>query len=224
VAFKVSGPGGQAIRFQGQLLDAAGQLVTSFEAVHQGMGAFSFTPAGNGYQAVLTFANGEVLRQPLPAIAGQGLVMHLDNSHPETVTVTVQGRAASGALPAQPLYLLVHARQQAPLAESRMLADGRAVFQLPRQALAAGISHLTVFNSQKKPVCERLFFQAPKQKLLLEVAAGKNQYQTREKVSLDIRSLSPEMQPAAADLSLAVYQLNALQGPPPTDIGSSGAP
>lgn len=220
VAFKVSDSTGQGLDFQGQLLDPAGQPVLPFQPSHRGMGFFTFSPAGSGYRAVLTLANGQVLTRSLPPVADQGLVMHLDDSSPETLKVRVQGRNSTGPLARQALYLLVHARQQAPLAEGRWLESGEAVFLLPRQALAEGISHLTLFNSNKKPVCERLFFSPPKQKMVLDVQAGKKQYGTREKVSLEISSLSVDRQPEAADLSVAVYQLNALQGPAPTDISS----
>jgi hypothetical protein len=136
------------------------------------------------------------------------------------VQVTVEARAGGAVLPPQAVYLLVHARQQAPLAEGRLLDDGRAVFQLPAAALAAGVSHLTVFNSRKQPVCERLFFKAPGPQLLLRGVTDKKQYNAREKVSLEVRSQSPAGQPEAAGLSVAVYQLNALQQGPAADIGS----
>jgi len=41
------------------------------------------------------------------------------------------------------------------------MKEGAATFSLNKNSLPGGVSHLTVFNSEKQPVCERLIFVKP---------------------------------------------------------------
>src|SRR4030095_6245981 len=83
--------------------------------------------------------------------------------------------------------------------------DGAATFILNKNNLSQGILQLTVFNSDRQPVCERMIFIKP-QSLQLNLTADKEMYDTRSEVQLDITANDN------ADLSMAVYLLDSLQG------------
>jgi hypothetical protein len=217
VGFKITNGAGRGINATGEVLDPAGNAVASFQALKFGMGNFSFTPVGQtAYKAVIKLPNGQNLTRNLPAVAAQGYVMHLDDNDEESLKITVQGNGSAN--PNELLYLLAHTRSQQPVAQSGIVTQGQASFTLSKNALAAGISHITVFNSQKQPVAERLYFKMPTQQLVIQAKTDKSQYATREKVTLDLTAALGTSAAATANLSMAVYRLDSLQTAPTANI------
>ncbi|NNU33974.1 hypothetical protein HK413_07065 [Mucilaginibacter sp. S1162] len=76
--------------------NAKGDQVTSFSAVHNGMGSFEFTPkAGEVYTAKLSQPIAK--SYPLSKIEPVGTVMHIDNPEKSDVlTVTLTGLSSLG--------------------------------------------------------------------------------------------------------------------------------
>ena len=215
VGFKLTDNTGRGIAAEGTVLDAAGTTVARFKTLRFGLGSFSFMPAAAGatYRAVIKLATKQTITQALPAVREQGYVLRLEDAGPEQLRVVVQAQGA--ALANERLYLLGHARQQVAVATEGQLAAGQAVFTVPRQQLAAGVAHFTLFNSSRQPVCERLYFSPPPAPLALRAQADKPQYAAREKVTL---RLETGTQPA--NLSVAVYQLDSLSAAGGADITS----
>ncbi len=86
--------------------------------------------------------------------------------------------------------------------------------------LGEGISHFTVFNAGRPPVCERLWFTYPENQLLPELATDANEYETRKKVTVHVKTKDQNGQAVAANMSMAVYHLDSLQGTEQADISS----
>ncbi|MDO7850796.1 MG2 domain-containing protein [Hymenobacter convexus] len=211
VAFKITDKAGRGVAAEGKVLNQGGAVVATFRTLRFGMGHFDFTPAAgpDTYTATITLGPKRVLTRPLPAPAEQGYVLRLDDTGPDQLTLTVN---ASGA-PAETLALLAHSRQQVALATREPLRNGQAVFVINKSALLDGVSHLTLFNADRKPVCERLYFRAPQQLLAITGRADKAQYGTRDKVSVQVATAAlPAAE--ASNLSMAVYRLDSLTTTP----------
>ncbi|AYA35747.1 hypothetical protein D3Y59_00960 [Hymenobacter oligotrophus] len=212
VGFKVTDQAGRGLAAEGVLLDKQGKQVARFATLRHGMGQFVFTPAeaGTGYTAVLKLANDQTLTRALPAVYEQGYVLSVAPAGPGQLGLSV---AANGPAAAEELYVLGHAGQHAFLAQSLRLANGQAQLVLDKAALPEGVLHFTVFNAQRQPVCERLYFRRPNSRLVIEATPDKPQYATRDKVSLRLATANGAGQPAAAGLSMAVYRLDSLAAP-----------
>ena len=206
VGVKLTDNTGRGIAAEGTVLDPAGATVARFQAGRFGLGSFSFTPgkAGAAYRAVIKLPTQQTITQALPAVREQGYVLRLEDADHAQLRVVVQAQGA--ALATEKLFLLGHARQRVAVAATGQLAAGQAVFMVPRQQLAAGVSHFTLFNSRRQPVCERLYFSPPPATLALRAQADKPQYAARENVNLQLTAAGPQ----PANLSVAVYQLDSL--------------
>ncbi|WP_207431249.1 hypothetical protein [Sabulibacter ruber] len=207
VAFKATNTRtGKGIGLQGTLLDKAGKVVTTFQPTKMGMGNFRFTPvAEEVYTAVVKLPGGKELRQQLPHIEEQGYSLLLEETKPGELLITAH---SSNSQP-ETLYLLGHTRQTVMVAATAILANGKASFSVSKDSLPAGITHFTVFNSQQRPVCERLFFKRPTKQLDIAASLNKAQYGTREKVTVDL--LSQASGASAANLSMAVFKADDLR-------------
>lgn len=218
VAFRVTDAVGRGQTAAGTVRDGQGRVVATFRTLQFGLGSFPFTPTqpGAAYKAELQLATGQKLVQLLPAAAAQGYVLRLTAAGPAQLRlhVVAKGMGADAAR----LALVAHSGQRVAAAQvAQPNAQGEADFLVSTSALGPGVSHFTVFNSHRQPVGERLYFGRPRP-LTVAVAASQARYGLREKVTLRLTgSLT-----TAANLSLAVYQLDSLAAAAmPTDISSA---
>jgi hypothetical protein len=206
---------GKGIAFTGKVVDEAGVEVAQFQSQQFGIGQFTFTPAASAtYTAIIELPDRRMLRQKLPQVYEQGYSLRLEELNPNQLQLTV---TATSPQP-EPVYLLGHARQIIGVAESARLQQGAATFVVDKGKLAEGITHFTLFNGQQQPVCERLYFKRPTQKLHIEAQTDKATYTTREKVSTTLQTQAQAGQAIPANLSVSVYRLDSLQPESATDI------
>ena len=85
-------------------------------------------------------------------------------------------------------------------------------FFIDKGRLGDGISHFTVFDAGRIPVCERLYFKFPENRLEIGLTTDKQVYANREKIKIHIITANQNGLPLPANLSMAVYQLDSLQG------------
>jgi hypothetical protein len=199
VGFKVTDKSGNGVTCLGKIIDENNRTIISFSTFKFGMGSFYFTPTrGHTYSAVVTI-NDKKVTKLLPAVNDKGYVMHVSGADENQVTVTVKSGESN-----KPVYLLAYSNSNITAALMQRMNDGVAAFTLNKNGLPGGISHLTVFNSEKQPVCERLIFFKP-QSLQLNLTADKEMYNTRSEVQLNVNTND------SVDLSMAVYLLDSLQ-------------
>jgi hypothetical protein len=201
VGFKVTDKYGKGIDCSGNIVDENKRTVASFSTLKFGMGSFYFTPeANNTYSAVLNINNRSVTKE-LPAVNSKGYVMNAKDDN-DAIKVSVQSNASTRS----PVYLIAYNNRNVSEALIQTTDDnGNAYFVVQRSGLHAGITHLIVFNDNKQPVCERLVFKRPEQ-MQLNVSPDNTSYTTRSEVKLNVATS------AGADLSMAVYLLDSLQG------------
>jgi hypothetical protein len=203
VGFKGTDKNGKGFDFTGYIIDNNDTIV-SFTSQHTGMGSFTFTPKNNhAYKAIITTATGKTFTEELPGIYTTGYNMHITEDGNAKINVTVQCNVNA----VKELYLLAHTRTVLKFTGNATLQNGKATFVIDRSLLGDGVSQLTVFNDQRKPVSERLYFKRPAQSLSLSLNTDKSIYETRKKVDIDIAASNAD----TARLSMSVYRLDSLQ-------------
>lgn len=209
VAFKITDQYGNGINAAGYLLNGKSDTLARIETLQHGMGKFSLLPQQHAaYHAVFVIKDA-VIVQNLPPAYDEGYTMHLaEDAAAGMLTVTVNTSSRFNNLP---VCLFVHTRHVAKQVLMAKAVDGKAFFQLDKSKLGEGISHITVFNANRQPVCERLYFKMPLQKLLVKAAASQFSYTNRNKITVDLRTANQLTQPAAADMSVAVFMIDSLQ-------------
>ncbi|GAB2594734.1 hypothetical protein [Spirosoma areae] len=211
VAFKVADVSGRGIAVRGWLLNERNDTLTRFSSHKFGIGTFPATPADQGaYRVVISDEKGRIVTKPLPTVQPQGYVMRLDEAGTDQVKITVNTNTDAVSA----VYLFVHTRQAINVAEVRPM-QRETSFLLNKKDLGEGISHLTIFNANRQPVCERLYFKRPAQPLTIALKSDQAQYAPRSKVTLDALVQAPTAQAA---LSMAVYRVDSLASGDPSGI------
>jgi hypothetical protein len=211
VAFKITDQMGRSVAATGTVADARGATLATFATLKFGLGSFLLTPtsAGTTYTASVQLPGGRVLTRKLPDVARQGYALVATDTAPNQLVLKVQ--ASPDQVSGEPLRLLGHTGGRLTIATEAVLRNGQATFELAKNQLAPGITHLTVFSG-RRPVAERLYFRRPTSRLAIQGAATAAAYGPRSLAGLRLQTTQP------ASLSLAVYRLDSLSAVAPTDI------
>jgi hypothetical protein len=215
VAFRITNAYGKGLDCEGILLNSGADTILKFHPLNLGLGNFQFAPvAGQSYTAVIRFPNGEKINKELPTSYRNGYVMNLSKTSDGEIAIKIKSSADLGE---QVYYLFIHGSHSfLPVTTGKLYNSQSSVLIDPKN-LEDGISQITLFNNAAKPVCERLYFKFPENKLLIS-ATTNPEYGNREKIDLNLTIKDQSGNPADADMSLAVYRLDSLQNADETDI------
>jgi hypothetical protein len=206
IGVKAADQWGKSVDFKGAILNQRNDTLVRFQPLKFGIGHFTFKPEnGVAYHTVINIA-GKVIQKELPPVYANGYVMNLKDNGGGQLSVTVCTN-----LPSKNIYLFAHTRNVIKLVETAVNTNGTATFTIDKNKLGEGISQITIFDADKKPVCERLYFKRPTKNMGIEASTDALQYTIRKKVAVTISAKDQGNKPVAADLSLSVYRLDSLQ-------------
>ncbi len=244
IAFRASDAQGKGIDCRGAILNDKNDTVARFRPLKFGIGNFSFTPEiEQAYKAIIRDKKNHVFTYPLPVVHDAGYTVRVTDTLTDQVKIAVQAQAVFSSPDNQFVYFLIHNREVIKVAEkhylqstaskvikvaktnyefvtSTLLQKAQAQILIDKKVLGEGISHITVFNSDMLPVCERLYFRSPETKLQIDGKLEQPQFAARKKVSLSLLTHTPDEKPTSANLSVAVYKIDSLQSIEPAGISS----
>lgn len=204
VAVKVIGTNGLGAVYTGALLDQKNDTVARFAPFKFGIGSFNFTPlAGQVYKAIIK-VKGKTINKTLPNITQSGYTIHAeDKGSSWNISIARTNNAA-----ANDLYMLIH---NSAGVISAVNLKGLSAYTINKAQLKDGINIITLFNSQRQPVCERLIFKRPAIKFQILAKTDASVYEQRQKVTLTINTAAQNVVANAAGLSLSIYKTDSLQ-------------
>ena len=207
VAFKTTGSDGKGVACFGAIITSHGDTAVKFNTFKFGIGSFTFTPkAGEAYKAIVK-VNDQTLTRDIPQVYQSGYVLKVTDSE-DKLNVSVQN---SDSLSTQPIYILVHDNYAIKQADEIHLIKGAGNLLVEKSKLDEGVSYITLFDAQHRPLCERLVFKRPAGKLFMRAQTDKPLYETRNEVLLNLSATTETNNPTAADLSVSVFRADDLQ-------------
>ena len=214
IAFKATGSDGKGVACTGIIIANRGDTAVKFNTLKFGIGSFIFKPkAGETYKAIIK-VNDQTLTRELPQIYQSGYALKVTDDN-DKLSAAVQN---SDSLSTQTAYILVHNNYTIKQANEIHLTKGSANILIEKNKLDEGISYITLFDGQYRPLCERLIFKRPAGKLLIRAQSDKQTYGTRKKVILNLSANNEMNNLAAADLSVSVFRADDLQNKSPDHI------
>jgi len=208
VAFKVTSSEGKGVDGNGEILDSKNNIVANFKTFKFGMGSFLFTPlSGEKYKAVIS-VNNKTVNAELPDIYNNGYTLQLEDISASQIKLTVKTNIAQSA---QSVYLIAHSKSTIESAQALLLNQGTANAILNKSDLKEGISGFTIFDENKKPLCERLYFKRPEKKLFIDAELQKKEFGNRQKVDITLSTYDETRMATKADMSMSVFLSDSLQ-------------
>lgn len=180
VAFKAADGLGKGQQAKGTLFDAGGNQILEFQTLHDGMGSFSFRPnQGGTYTAQIVFNDGTQLRKPLPPVHPMGYLLRVDPG-PEVIRVRVEANFDPAQLNiSTDIFIMAHTRGQVGFIEKANLTGGVFQTNISTGQFPEGVTHITLFGANEKPLAERLVF------IHFSPSNEENHYVVWEKKELD---------------------------------------
>jgi hypothetical protein len=195
---------GMGVRFKGIVMNENSDTLAAFNSHKFGMGHFIFKPETNiRHYVLLEFSNGGRLIQDLPKGKLKGVRMKLKASR-DTVFVNLKSSSVSM------VYLLAHTRGVLKSIQQIELIDGSGNLRIPKDVLGDGITHFTLFDQNRKPLCERLYFKQPTHIFRIELIKKEEIYDAREKVSLNLKTSNEDNEQVSANLSMSVFRIDSM--------------
>ncbi|HYW96130.1 MAG TPA: TonB-dependent receptor plug domain-containing protein [Bacteroidales bacterium] len=208
VAFKAINELGYPIDISGRLLDKKGNEILTFNSVHDGMGAFSFTPQpGMDYVAQIKSGQSNEKKFRLPEGIDKGIVLKADYAGMDSVRVTIVTNMGTGSMPVNTTYVLFAQTRGVPRfsAEFDLNDPGRTV-SIPKKIFPSGITTLTLFNANSLPVSERLIFINQNDGLKINITPSSSSSSKRRELTATINVNDSEGKPVSGNFSLAVIK------------------
>jgi len=207
VAFRAINNSGNGIDFSGYLLNEKNDTLATFAPLKFGIGSFLFTPtAGHTYHALIRERSGKTFSVNFPSALENGYALELIDSLSDKIFIRITVNRPTHAN--LPLYMLIHSRQVIVKAESIVVQNNTLMLGIDKKELPEGISHITLFDTNQNPVCERLYFTQPKN-LNIALTTEQEQYVERRRVKLDIETTHSGTDKAAM-LSASVYRIDSI--------------
>lgn len=219
IAFHIVDQNGKGIQCRGIVINDKTDTVAKYATLKFGIGSFVLTPeAGHTYKAVMTLPGGKTMMQELPMAYTNGFVMHLAAAGNDQLKISVHA-PVNTSLPST-VYLFAHTRGAVKSVETGNMQNGYTEFLVDKRKLGNGISHFTLFNKDRQPVCERLYFKYPEQRLEAGMTTDSQEYAQRKKIKIHVTATDQDGLPTQANMSIAVYRIDSLQAIDEVDINN----
>ncbi|MBE9465297.1 hypothetical protein IEE83_25740 [Dyadobacter sp. UP-52] len=218
IGFRAVASDGKGINFNGVLVNQNNDTLVRFSPRKFGIGNFMFKPvAGNEYRILIKDSKGKINAYKLPEVQEQGYIMQVKDSTANLVKVIVTAQTENSE---SNVSLFVHAHQANIYSETKPLTSGKAVFVLEKNKIGEGINQITIFNASGKPVSERLYFKRPAKDFIVDGKVSKQEYNTRDKVIMDLTTNSDATIAEMSNLSVSVFLADSIQNDDQENISS----
>ena len=206
VGFELLDKNGKGINGKGVIVNEKNDTITSFSSLQFGMGSFDFVPQTNhSYKALVSFEDGATLIKSLPEALLQGYTMIVEEMNNDQLRLTVSSNVHSSY---PEVFLVTHTKNKITNSKRTVISNNIGLFTIDKSSLSEGVNVFTIFDNEKRPVGERLFFVQPAIKSKVTIQLNKPQFSSREKVAV---SVLPKDSTDLLDMSMAVYHLDSLQ-------------
>ncbi len=158
VAFKANDSQGIPFNIKGGITDSKGKQVSSFTAVHDGMGSFELLPLPNEkYTAAWKDKNGIKHETVLPLSKKQGAVLSVSTTGDKLYYTVRRPEQATASFTS---FQVVAQMQQREVYSARINLSKKntVIAPIETENLPNGVLQLTIFNADEIPVAERIVF------------------------------------------------------------------
>jgi hypothetical protein len=207
IAFKALNTKGLGENISGVVLNTANDTLQTFRSEHLGMGVFMFfAHKGEKYHAICKNDKGLEKKFELPAANDSLITLSVSNIK-DRINISVV-HSGKYEIPGE-LYIIAHCRGR--FLFSSLWNNDQNLITLDKKELPSGLTQILLTDAAWNPLSERLVFVInPKDEAKLSFTPDKQQYTTREAVSIRIQLDSDENQPAAGNFSVSITDNNDL--------------
>ncbi len=199
LAFKVVNGYGNPIDVSGTLYENDKPIV-DFSSLHEGMGSMDFVPHADKKYYLKLKENDSTYN--LPRIYSQGISMLINEQDSTSISFNISQTHKSRE---QKIYLRAQLRGVTHFIAEGNLRESLKI-KIPLEDLPQGISEVTLFDANFRPIAERLVYLNPNKKLhITATLSDGDEYKTKEKISLKLKVTDDKGRPLVAHLGVSIH-------------------
>jgi len=205
VAVKLIGKGLDTLQPILTILDNTGSKITTFKTYTFGLGFFNLLPdAKKNYTAQLTIADASYSYK-LPQVLTRGYTLAVRKKN-EELYINAATNHLKGLFGCT---VLVHQRGRLVFHTNLKITEKKGLLKIPLSNFSDGVVTVTLFNPERKPVCERLYFVNHINKnITTTMVTKKNYFTKRKKVNVNLYILDSLKKTVDANVSVTVKKIN----------------
>lgn len=216
LAFQIVDRYGKGVVCKGTIVNQNNDSIASFAPLKFGIGHFIFTPKSRDSYRARIQVDDTLIEATLPPTQPSGFVMNMSMGADSGIHIQVRSNSTNP----EEVLLLIRNRDVVKMNERRILVNGIVEFVVDKNKLGEGVSQVTAFNKLLQPLCERLYFIRPTQKIVINADLNAAQFSSRKKVEIKLVSKDEMGRPLPAEFSTAVYKIARNPSETSTDISS----
>ncbi len=196
IAFKAVNEFGKPADISGKLIDQQGNIVLNFNSYHDGMGGFEFNPkAETIYFAQITKPFISAKKIALPEVHKNGVRFSVSQEN-HSLKLSIFSNTK------EKLQLKITKSSGELL--TRPIAFNEKTITVNTEKFPPGITKISILGEMKNILSERLVFMNYDNQLTIDIQLDKETYNTREKVSVTIKTTDVNGKPISSNLSIAI--------------------
>jgi hypothetical protein len=193
---------GLGANLKGYIVNRNKEKVAEFNTEHAGIGAFALMAlADENYTAIVISNDGTTKSYPFPKAMDDGYALTI-NSTEENLNIRIFGSA--NLINNKDVFLVAQANGLEYASFASKMDKSNLQANIPKKNFPTGIVHFTLFNSESKPVAERLVFVNNKDDLKIEIKPSNGPAGTKKKMELDLITTDAHENLVDGNFSVAV--------------------
>jgi hypothetical protein len=216
IGFKAVNLMGQDVKVEGYVVSDRSDTVANITTQDSGLGHFMMIPQkGHTYSAHIKLKNGEVKKYRLPELLDEGYVMQVDNLNASSIRVFIRHNLE------KPDSAILFAHQRGVIIYGAQAVKNKKEYRLliPKADVPDdGIVHLTLFNGDGIPECERLVYVNKERPHYISFTSERDRDHTQGQEVIDVTIKDADGNPVHGNFSLSVTDKH--QVTPDTEAGN----
>jgi hypothetical protein len=207
IAIKAVGVNGLGKDINGTIKDNSGNVVADFSSQHLGMGEFALTPEpGKSYHARINITGETAFTVDLPAARATGYCLSVNNSEKDSIYIKVTANDKTLAIDKdKPFYIIAQSNGKVYYTTQGKLEGTAYTASIAKNRFPEGITQFTLFNQAGEPIAERIaFIENKADEINLTLNTNNQNYNSRDKVALNITAKDSANKPITGSFSVAV--------------------
>lgn len=196
IAFKALNEFGKPVDVSGDIVDEKGNLITTFNSFHDGMGAFKISAENNHilYAKIKSpFVSERAIALPKAHQNGTRFSVITDSLSTKVKLFSTENKR-----------LEIQISNTSKTLYSKSVSPSRKEIVIKTKDFPIGISKFSILDENKNLIAERLVFLNAHKQLHIDIHLDKSVYKTREKVKASVTTTDTKGNPVSSNLSVAI--------------------
>ena len=207
MGIKVKDKHNRNIYVEGYIKDSDDYRISEFKTQQFGLGIISILPEPNKNYYASIYIDNKEFKYPLPKVLPSGYNLSVVNNGNTIVLKAVSNHP----LGLKNTYLMAHQRGKLIFEKLQTEDKNSYSIKLNTTILNDGVANFTLFNSNGKPICERLvYIDNPENSIKVNIKLDNKTPLTRDKVSMSIDLKDKDGINLSGNLSMSITDIDVV--------------